>query len=558
MQDPRIGTIGVATALAASALALAPAASQAETPSFTCDASALRASVLGTSAIEPATAGGGGACRTDAAGIPLTLPSLLDAGVLTAGTTFDPVGPRAGATGEVTGLDVGLGSLLPEIDLPTQQLIDALPPVSVPIPDALLTLVRVLDPTFPSALSLDLREAVRAALPDRLSAASLLSADVLRSTAAAVCDAGAGSLTGSSQIVGLKALGQDVTLVDGVAQQALPLLNSASIDLSTLDLSKITVTPSLNGLTGTLLTSLQGLIGPVLASLPPIEIPATIAELSVKAPEQVSDGTTLTQRALHAKLTLAGRPILDAVAGEARAGRAGDCPAPPSGPPADPTPTPTAPAGPEARTAPVAGVGGLSAAEQLLACTDRKLVLLNVLAGARGVTLEGAADKHLVGRSVAIRLRATGKVVARAKVGADGFFHATAPLPAAKLRSSNAARYTAELGRDRSLPLKLARRMTLTKLVASGDRVTLTGRVARPLSNPVEPIRLVRRVSCRKSVVVKTFRPNADGTFKTTVSAPKDAIAAVYRLSTRVRKNTRNAKTYPTYTLPAGVDLDRR
>jgi hypothetical protein len=148
--------------------------------------------------------------------------------------------------------------------------------------------------------------------------------------------------------------------------------------------------------------------------------------------------------------------------------------------------------------------------------------------------------------------------VARAKVGADGFFRTTAPLPAAKLRTSNGARYTAEIGGERSLPLKLARRMTLTKLSASAGQVTLTGHVARPLSNPVRPIRLVRRVSCHKSVVVKTFRPNADGSFKTTVSAPKGAAAAVYRLSTRVRKNTHNAKTYPTYTLPAGVDLDRR
>jgi hypothetical protein len=299
----------------------------------------------------------------------------------------------------------------------------------------------------------------------------------------------------------------------------LTLLDTANIDLATIDLSKVSITTSLDGLTAPLLATLQGLIGPALAALPAIRIPATIAQLKVSAPEQTVVGGDLTQRALHATLTLAGQPILDVVAGEAKAGRTGACPPVDDGPTeAQGTDTP-APAPAAAARRAAAPVGSLSASDQLLACTDRKLVMLDVLPSGSKVKIKGAADRGLVGRSVRIRLRATGRVVATAKVGKDGFFTTTAALPSRAIRSSNAARHRAELGKAVSLPLKLHRRMTLTRLTATGGSVTLAGRVELPLSDPVDPIRLVRRVSCHKTVLVKSFRPAADGTFAVKVAA---------------------------------------
>jgi hypothetical protein len=552
--DPRtrIAKAGAAGALATAALAGVPATGQAATPALSCEASAVRATVAGSTLLEPSVTGRGGPCATGAVGLAATAAPLLSATALTAATVFDPAGPRADATGGVAGLTVGLGGLLPDLELPTEQFIDALPPVAIPLPAPLVATLRLLVPTFPDALQLDLREAVRAALPGgRLPTADLLSAGLLRSTATAGCAAGVPSLTGSSQIVGLSVLGQGVTVADGLAQQTITVLDSASIDLSTLDLSKISVMTSLNGLTGPLLATLQGLIGPALAALPPIQIPATLAHLTVRAPEQVIADGTISQRALHATLSLGGREVLDAVAGEARAGRTGDCKPDDDGPV-------EALGAPVAVAKPVAGLSAMSAADQILACSDRKLVLLDVLPGAHKVTIRGAANRALVGRRVSIRLRATGKVVATAKVGKDGYFTTTAPLPSSAVRASNAARYRAELGKEVSLPLKLHRRMTVSKLTASGGTVTVAGRVALPLSDPVSEIRLVRRVSCHKVVVVKRFRPRADGTFAATVPAPQGAAAAVYRLTTTVRKNLTNHKLYPTFTLPAGVDLDQR
>jgi hypothetical protein len=550
----RIGKVGAAGALAAMTLCLAPATSGAADPSFTCEASALRTTIAGQQAIEPSTTGRGAPCATGAALPPLALPSLLTGSVLTAETTFDPATLQAGASGSVTGLHLGLDAgLLPAINLPTEQLIAALPPISVPIPPLLATALQLVVPSFPNAIEVDIRDAVTAALPDgRLATGDLLGANLLRSTATAGCTAGVPSLTGTSAVNGMQALGQDVTVVDGVAQRQLTLLDSASIDLSTLDLSQVSVLTPLDGLTAPLLSAVQALIGPALAALPPIEIPPTIAQLTVRSPEQIVEGDLLTQRALHATLTLAGQPLLDTVAGEAKVGRAGACP-----PPAGDAPTvaqgePAAPVVPNARAA------ALSASAQLLACTDRKLILLDVLPGGDKVKIKGAADRALVGRDVKIRLRATGKVVASAKVGKDGFFTTTAPLPPRAIRTSNAARYRAELGKELSLPLKLHRRMALTRLTSADGKVTVAGRVELPLSHPADTIRLVRRVSCHKTVLVRSFRPASDGSFEVTVAAPKGVTAAVYRLATHVPKTRKNPKRFPTFTLPAGIDLNQR
>jgi hypothetical protein len=219
----------------------------------------------------------------------------------------------------------------------------------------------------------------------------------------------------------------------------------------------------------------------------------------------------------------------------------------------------------EARVAAASADGacaGVAAQSAALGCTDRKLALLDVLQKHGRVDLVGAANRDYVGRTVAIRLRRGNRVVAHAKVAKDGSFETTAPMPSRALiashAKSNTLRYRAEIGTERSLPLKLVRRLTMTSLTSKGGTVTVSGRVTRPLTTPVADIRLVRRVSCHKSVLVKRFKPRADGTFRVTVKAPKHQGAAVYRLVTRVREKASNPRTYPTFTLPRGVALNTR
>jgi hypothetical protein len=505
-------------------------------PVLSCEASALRASVAGQPAIEPAAIGRGIACATADLTGTSGLPALLDAQQLIARTALDPV-TGGSATGGVASLRV-LPTPALIAQLPTTQAIDGLPNLKVPVP-ALLQLSGL-----PAQVELDVRDAVRALVPAPTEA--LLSADMLTARAGVACQAGLARLVGSSELTGVKLGGLDVGL-DGVVAQALTLIGSRHIDASQLDLSKIQV---LTPLTGPLLALLQPVLGSLVAALPPIDLPASVIDARLTPNEQIVDAGTLTQRALRAELSLAGTPLLDAVLGEARAGASpGTClTAATTPPPAKPG----QPAGPDR--------GGV--ADQMLACTDRKLVLVDVLRQGSRVKLLGAADRRYAGRKVAIRLRATGRIVARALVREDGAFETTAPAPPraflATNKRANRVRYRAEIGKERSLPLKLQRRLLLTSLSSKDGKVTIAGRVVRPLTTPLSTIRVVRRVSCRKVVLVKRFKPRADGTFRITVKAPQGQAAAVYRLATRVREKPSNPRTYPTFTLPRGVALTTR
>jgi hypothetical protein len=142
-------------------------------------------------------------------------------------------------------------------------------------------------------------------------------------------------------------------------------------------------------------------------------------------------------------------------------------------------------------------------------------------------------------------------------VARDGTFLAKGKLPPMALRRGNRARYQARIGKERSLRLKLFRRMLVTQLSSASGKVTIKGRVVLPLGQPIQRITIKRRVSCTKNVVVKSLRPDSKGRFSITLGGPPSGQAAVYRLATKVRKNLHNRKLFPTFTLPRAVELRR-
>jgi hypothetical protein len=528
---------GAAVGAVAAIVSLMGAAGAQAAPVLHCEASALRGTVS-TQAIEPVTQGRGGDCATGSATPAVALPALLNAQALIANTSYDAATPSGSANGGIAHL-----SVLPTPELLAQgrqQVIDAINTLP-PLP----ALSNPLAPMLP--LTLDVHAALISLIPPP--AASLLSADVLNAQANVACQGGGVAYSGNSQVVGLKVVGQDV---GGALDQALPLFDSRNVSLSQLlDTGLVTLAD------GTPIAEpLRAALKPVVALLPPIQIPPALATFKLTPNEQLRGDDYLIQRALHASITLVGQPILDVVLGEAKVSAAADTCAPPA--PVTPAPAPAAPA--KSSPAPVAAQG--SVADQLLACSDRKLVLVDVLKQGSRVKLLGAANRRYVGKKVAIRLRATGKIVARATVRKDGSFQTTAAMPPraylATNRRANSVRYRAEIGKELSLPLKLQRRLIVNSLTSKGGKVTISGRVVRPLTTPVSTIRLVRRVSCHKVVLVKRFKPNADGTFRMTVKAPKGQAAAVYRMATSVREKASNPRSYPTFTLPRGVALNTR
>lgn len=507
--------------LAALALAMLHTATAGAAP-YGCDASAVRGSVLGGAVIEPVTANrGAGECRTVQAGG--ALPAPLTASALVASTTLSGDPGRqdqqvAVAAGGIA--DLRLGSL-PDLGLPlpldqVDAAVDALPSVHVPL--------------LLGSIAVDVRPAVRALVAQL---GKLPKVDVLRlqgamAYAGAACREGSAVPQGSSQVAGLTILGQVVD-TNKAFEGTLKLLDTQQLDLTRIvddpELFKLLAGPAAVDL-----TPLRGLLRPLVAGLPAISIPAAVAQVKVTPAEQERAGARLVQRALRVQVSALGQSVVDLVIGEAAVtAGAVDC-APPD-------------------------QAVLGASEQALACTKKRLVLVDVVPSGRRVRLFGAADRSLAGRTVDLVFEGTGRRVARAQVQPDGSFRATAPLPSARLRGTNRARYQAVIGRERSLNLKLQRRMEVRSIRAAGGRVTITGRVVGPLTRPAAAITLKRRLSCRRFETVARFRPRADGTFRVTVDAPDDARSAVYRLQTTVRRTARNPKRFPTFTLPRAVDL---
>jgi len=387
--------------------------------------------------------------------------------------------------------------------LPALEIPDAVGVVSLPLPP-------------PLDAPIDLRPALRALIA--APAADAVRAEIVTASASARCTSAGPQLEGSSRVGGLSVFGQPVSEGDDM-----PLtIDTAAVDPSDIDLRLVELPP------GVSLDLVRAPLQAHLDTLPDVAVPDVPAHVSVRLNDQERSADRLTQRALSVKIAVGGRTLLDLTAGEAAAG--------------------------------AAGPGRTTPAELELACTKRRLVLVDVLERSGRVRLLGVADRTLAGRTADVRLvpldaRDRGRVVARAKVGADGWFRASAPLPPKRVRATNDARYMAVAGAERSLRLKLSRRMALTRVSSGAGRVTISGRISAPLGRPAREIVVKRRLSCRRMEVAARVRPSRTGAFRVTLPAPTGVLAAVYRLETSVPKTTRNLKVFPTYTLPRSVTV---
>jgi hypothetical protein len=514
LRRPTLRVLALLGPLAALAIAAAPASAAP----FNCDSSAIRITLGGTQTIEPVTANHGQtACKNDSAGLtglpaalplPLTL-SAVSASTSVAGAASNPSAQSVQSQASLAKLTVGALPALPiTIPLPT------VPPVPVTTPLGSFTI--------------DINPTLQSLLPNGgLPTGNVLGLNVASASATGVCLGGNAQLTATSQVAGLTVLGQQIP-TDQASSQAIQAVGGGSIDPSQINPSQIPLPANLPA--GLPLATLYTYIQQALDALPNIPIPATLAQVSVTPNFQALQNGRLVRDALKVAITIGGQPVLDLVAGEAAVSGAGQ---------------------------PCASLSGASPSQAQLQCTTRKLVLVDVLRKGNRVRLFGAADKRYIGKRVSIVFRATGQVVARPKVAKDGSFTATAPLPPRSIRATNRARYQARIGKERSLDLKLVRRLVVTRLVSRNGRVTIQGRVIRPLASPVHMITVKRRISCKSWRIVKRIKPGKNGAFRVNVAAPPTGKSAVYRLSTQVRKVTTNPKTYPTFTLPRAVALLR-
>ena len=192
----------------------------------------------------------------------------------------------------------------------------------------------------------------------------------------------------------------------------------------------------------------------------------------------------------------------------------------------------------------------------LLGCSRSQLVLNDAYIHGSRVLLIGSAAKALIGKKVKIIFGTGNQQVASATVKANGEYSTTAPLPPARIREALTTRYTAEIGSQRSLHLKLTRRLELEPPKASSGSVTLSGRVFLPLTKPISPIVVEQQLECGKTTVIDTFTPPASGLFHITLRVPANARAGIYTLKSKVAANLHATRHgFTTYSLPLPVIL---
>ena len=511
----------IATAIAAATAAVALPAAPAQADGFGCTASPLRATVLGE-VLEPVRAGSTAACE------PVT--KALDA--LGAPLAADGVGARTGmsdgkavAATRLSGFEAGsVASLLPALpQVPLPAGIGALP-VALPASAQLLGL--------PSLLTVDATEAARALIEERkLPAVPAAAADLVELGAGAACDAGRAVLDSLAQVQGLRALGQALP-TDRPVDTAMPLAPAQLVDFSTLDVDAVALPGGLSladPLVGPILrTALETAVG----GLPALSVPAEVAHVVVEPAAREQDGDSLRQIGPRVRVSALGRELVDLTLGDALVSAL-----------CDPVASIVAPA----EAPPVS-----PAAEEALSCAKSDVVLTDVVEKDGKVKLVGLADARFVGRTVDLVLTSSGRKVATAVVQPDGWFRARAPLPANRIRWTNKARYQAVIEGERSMALKLHRRMRITRMKPGAGHLTITGRIYGDMGD--DRVVISRRVDCIRDVEVTTVKPGRDGRWRVTLPVPDGVDAATYRATTTVLKGERE-KRFRTFSLPGHVAL---
>jgi hypothetical protein len=516
----------IASALAGLAV-LGAAAAPAADAATGCTSSAARVSGSGVPAAEPARANPAATpCASDA--VEVTAPAGLAPGVSLGTLRAETVAQPAAASASASVTEMGVGA---------EALVEQLGPVLDLGPDDTITL--------PIPLAPDIEVGLREALLDLIqpAAVDVVETSDIRASVTMSCVNGLPQFGGSSSIAALSIGGTSVP-VDGPVTQAVTLIDTQSIDPGNIDLDLVELPAGVD------LDDVELLLQPVLDALPLIQVPATVAQVQAVPNQHFVTAGGQTRRALELSVSALGQSLVNATLAEASVTAVGtDCP-----PAGDGGGSGTGGAGaPASESRRGGGGGGAAITAEALRCANRRLVLTDVVQSGGRVRIRGVAHADFVGRRVAIRLQATKAIVARPRVDRNGMFTATAPLPPRSIRSTNLARYRASIGSNRSLGLKLTRRLKLASTTVKNGRITMRGAITRPYPASPQTLLVKRRVTCTSWRVVKRVRVGRSGRFVVRVPAAKAGSVAVLRLQTLVPWRSDLTRLTRTYSLPRYV-----
>ena len=513
-----------AITIAAAGVAAAPVAAHAG--GYACSSSAVKATVLGAT-FEPVRAGAPDACPTTALELD-TLGAPLSGAAATART--GRAGDGAGAGTSLAGFEAGsLTALVPE--LPQIAVPAGLDALRVPLPASAQLL------GLPSVLTVDATNAARALVdPRTLADVPLLAAGLVQTGVSAVCKTGQLVFDSLANVEQLTALGRALPTA-GALDTSVPLADADTVDFSALDLDAVELPGGLSLDTPVTGPVLRAALANVVAGLPSVSVPAALGRIVVEPARRDGAPDSLRQLGPRVRVEVLGREVADVTLGDALVSALGTV-----------CETPIA----AAEIAPAIEPDLSPATELALSCAAADVVLTDVVEKDGKVKLVGVAAGRFVGRTISLVLTHTGATVATAVVGPDGWFRARAPLPAKAIRFTNDARYQAVIEDERSLALKLHRRMRISRMKPAGGSITITGRIYGRMGD--DAVVISRRESCTKDVEVAKVRPDRDGTWRITLPVPAGVDAATYRATTQVRKGE-NPKRFRTFTLPGHVSL---
>jgi hypothetical protein len=216
-----------------------------------------------------------------------------------------------------------------------------------------------------------------------------------------------------------------------------------------------------------------------------------------------------------------------------------------------------APAPPQTPAAP-GKASPTAAADALLMCTRKDLLLTEAYPLGNRDVLRGVADRKLVGKIVALRYGPGHKTVAKVPVAPDGTFTAMVKAPKGKKAKGNGARYDATIGRLKAAAVKRTRRMysTQTYRTANGAAIYLSGRVTKPFAKTTKVTVQVRRGNgCASWSSVKSVRVDRRGNYGTTIPVPSSEAAVVVRAIAQVQASAKTVRKTRTQTFPAAVQM---
>jgi hypothetical protein len=196
----------------------------------------------------------------------------------------------------------------------------------------------------------------------------------------------------------------------------------------------------------------------------------------------------------------------------------------------------------------------------LVLCGRRSISLVRADLKGSKVKLSGIVSQANAGQPVQILANYSTKAkssrlnkLTTIKAGSTGQFAASVKAPPARLVSK--ARFVAQVGKSRSVALKLPQSLASSSVTQQGSQIVVRGKVKKALlgkkRNPV----VVKRLVCGHYQTAGSAKPAKSGAYAVRFNAPAVGAAALYRAETKVLAKPHGKRYVKQFARAIGIAL---